>query len=238
MDTTNFVDKAQVKMIAHRGVSALEKENTLPAFLLACERSYYGIETDVRATKDGQFVLFHDDDLQRCFGIDRRVDECDFAYLRSLRYEVEGLRREDLFIPTPKEYFDLCKQYDKHAIFELKPGLTVAQVEELRSLIEGWGWLQNTTFISFDFALLVELKKRYPTAQAYYLAGEIAKETEEQMVALGIHADVYHLTLSKERVKDYQAKGILLNCWTVDEVERAKTLKEWGVDFITSNRLE
>ena len=37
-------------MIAHRGLSGLEKENTNAAFIAAGNRSYYGIETDVRKT--------------------------------------------------------------------------------------------------------------------------------------------------------------------------------------------
>ena len=53
------------KMIAHRGLSGLERENTCAAFVAAGNRSYYGIETDIQRTKDGVLVLHHDDTLDR-----------------------------------------------------------------------------------------------------------------------------------------------------------------------------
>ena len=49
------------RMIAHRGVSGLERENTCAAFVAAGNRGYFGIETDVHLTADGQYVIIHDD---------------------------------------------------------------------------------------------------------------------------------------------------------------------------------
>ena len=46
---------------AHRGASAYAPENTMSAFLLGIKQGANGIETDVRRTKDGVLVLFHDD---------------------------------------------------------------------------------------------------------------------------------------------------------------------------------
>ena len=45
--TTVQFNKGEIKMIAHRGLSGLERENTCPAFVAAGVKSYYGIETDV-----------------------------------------------------------------------------------------------------------------------------------------------------------------------------------------------
>ena len=55
MNTIKLNDR-KAKIIAHRGLSGLEKENTCPAFVAAANRSYFGIETDVHMTKDGKFV--------------------------------------------------------------------------------------------------------------------------------------------------------------------------------------
>ena len=59
MDTIK-IQKNQVKMVAHRGVSGLELENTCAAFVAAGNRSYFGVETDVHVTKDGKFVITAD----------------------------------------------------------------------------------------------------------------------------------------------------------------------------------
>ena len=65
MDTVKL-DNKTVRMVAHRGLSGLEKENTCAAFVAACNRAtYFGVETDVHRTADGQFVIFHDDNTAR-----------------------------------------------------------------------------------------------------------------------------------------------------------------------------
>ena len=65
MDTIKIENKA-VKMVAHRGLSGIEKENTCSAFVAACNRAtYFAVETDVHRTVDGQFVIFHDDNTAR-----------------------------------------------------------------------------------------------------------------------------------------------------------------------------
>ena len=72
---------------AHRGLHAKDKsvpENSLAAFRLAVEAGY-GIELDIRLTKDKQIVVFHDDTLLRMCKTDRRVDEFTYDELQEFR---------------------------------------------------------------------------------------------------------------------------------------------------------
>ena len=50
--------------------------------------------------------------------------------------------------------------------------------------------------------------------------------------------DVHHSALTEERIAALHAAGIRVNCWTVDDKDRAEELAAWGVDYITSNILE
>ena len=69
---------------AHRGLHGEgAAENTMTAFERACAAGV-GIELDVQLTKDGELVVFHDDDLKRMTGDPRRVDEVDLAELQAL----------------------------------------------------------------------------------------------------------------------------------------------------------
>ena len=52
-------------VIAHRGASSEEKENTLPAFERAIELGADYVEFDVQASSDGGLVVFHDLRLDR-----------------------------------------------------------------------------------------------------------------------------------------------------------------------------
>ena len=83
MDTVRINHK-NVLFIAHRGASCLETENTLAAFIAAGNRTYFGIETDVHITKDGKFILIHDDTTGRVAESDLVVEETDFSTLRTL----------------------------------------------------------------------------------------------------------------------------------------------------------
>lgn len=64
-----------MKMIAHRGASLERTENTLESLLRGSALGAYAVECDLRLTKDGKYVLFHDDTLTRLSGDDRRVSD-------------------------------------------------------------------------------------------------------------------------------------------------------------------
>ena len=71
-------EKQKVKMIAHRGMSGIETENTSSAFVAAGNRSYYGIECDIHVTADGEFVIIHDDDTGRVAKKDVNIEKSTF----------------------------------------------------------------------------------------------------------------------------------------------------------------
>lgn len=71
--------------IAHRGYKAHHPENTMRAFKAAVKGRAHAIETDIHLSKDGVVVLSHDADLKRCFGIEKKIIDCDWAELSQLR---------------------------------------------------------------------------------------------------------------------------------------------------------
>ncbi|KAI1980978.1 hypothetical protein LOZ53_005775 [Ophidiomyces ophidiicola] len=71
--------------IAHRGYSSKFPENSMNAFKHAIDVGANAIETDVHLSRDGVVVLCHDSTLKRCFGVDKRVVDCDWKYLSTLR---------------------------------------------------------------------------------------------------------------------------------------------------------
>ena len=57
----------------------------MAAFRGAIEAGTDALETDVHLSKDGVVVLSHDLDLKRCYGISRKLIDCDWEYLKLLR---------------------------------------------------------------------------------------------------------------------------------------------------------
>ena len=227
-------------MIAHRGLSGLELENTCPAFVAAGVKSYYGIETDVHVTKDGKFIVAHDDNLKRVAGLDWVIEETDFDALRSVRMkDTDGVtERNDLFLPTLEEYISICKKYEKVAVLELKNKMEREHVWGIAKVVKDLGWFENTIFISFAGENLVALREKYPTAQAQFLTDEASEEVYRFMVDNKLDADLCGYCASKEFVDKLHKAGIKVNCWTLDKLEHAELAKACGVDFITTNILE
>ena len=150
MVQTIKIDRKDVNMIAHRGLSGLERENTCAAFVAAGNRSYFGIETDIHRTSDGRFVLFHDDTTQRLADLDWNVEAHSMEELRTLRLkDMDGNTRGDLVLPTLEEYIRICKKYGKTAVLELKNPFAEADIQTVVEIIRQEGWLDHTTFISF-----------------------------------------------------------------------------------------
>ena len=117
MDTIRIDDKKSTLMVAHRGLSGIERENTCSAFVAAGNRSYFGIECDVHRTADGRYVIIHDDNTERV-AMDRlEVESSTYETLRSLRLtDKNGERgRIDLRIPSLEEYISRPR-HRRHSI--------------------------------------------------------------------------------------------------------------------------
>ncbi|QSS59739.1 glycerophosphoryl diester phosphodiesterase [Histoplasma capsulatum] len=85
----NAVARMNPITIAHRGAKAKFPENTMSAFIHAIDVGAQVIETDLHLSRDGEIVLSHDATLQRCFGVKKRIIDCDWQYLSTLRTTVE-----------------------------------------------------------------------------------------------------------------------------------------------------
>lgn len=240
MNTIKLENKGSVKMIAHRGVSGLEPENTAASFLAAGNRTHYGIETDIWRTKDHNYVCNHDGKTGRITGVEMVVEESDFADLRALRVlDKDGLAdRAELMIPTPHEYFKICKKYEKKAVPELKSNFTLDEIREICDIAKELDYLDNTCFIAFNIANLDLVREIYPEQECQFLISSWNDELPDMLAARKMDLDIYWKALTKERIDELHAKGIKVNCWTVDDPEVAAQLIEWGIDQITSNILE
>lgn len=242
MDTLHLSDP-KPRMIAHRGLSGIELENTCSAFVAAGNRSYFGIETDVHVTADGQYIIIHDDTTKRVGLDDLSVENSTFETLRSLRLaDKDGKRgRKDLLLPSLAEYTQICKKYEKISVLELKNHMEPADIDGIIDVINQEGWLDRTIFISFDLPNVVYVKEKLPNQKVQYLIGGDMKDWQEVVDALNSHhldLDIYYKMLTEERVQDVHNAGKEVNVWTVNQLEDAERLAAWGVDYITTNIIE
>lgn len=99
-------DRADMELLstdyAHRGLhNGAYPENSLPAFYAAM-RQGYGIELDVRLTRDGEAVVFHDATAKRMCGLGVRIEASTLSELKTLR-----LGGTSYTVPTLAEVLEL-----------------------------------------------------------------------------------------------------------------------------------
>ena len=245
MDTVKISKSNDICMIAHRGLSGLETENTNSAFVAAGNRSYFGIETDVHVTSDGKFIIIHDDNTKRVAQIEVEVEKTAFDELKKIclkdirkgTHETPYVR-SDLLIPSLSEYVGICKKYNKKCVLELKNPFVESDIKNLISEIEALEYTDNMIYISFSLDNLVILRKLLPEASLQYLVKDYDKAVLEDLNKYRLDLDIYYKSLTKDIVTDVHKNGHRVNCWTCDDANAGEKRVSWGVDYITSNILE
>ena len=234
------VDRKNVRMVAHRGLSGIERENTNSAFVAAANRSYYGIETDIRRTKDGRFVVNHDMNLERVAGENIPVEEVTLAMLENVvLFDKDGTKsRADLRPCSLENYISICKKYEKHCVLELKSDFTEEEAARIVEIIDSFGYAEHVTYISFSYENLLKIRAIRPSQTVQYLFSEVTEDKIARVIADRIDVDVRYSSLTAENIGRFHDAGLEVNCWTVDKKEDAERLVDYGVDYITSNILE
>ena len=239
MNTKKF-DNGNTLVVAHRGVSGLERENTASAFVAAGNRSYFGVETDVYRTNDGHFVINHDGNLQRIAGENVAVEGLSWDTLKQVvLYDTDGTKgRYDLRLANLENYITICKKYEKVCVLELKSVFTEEETASFIDLIRNLGWLEHVIFISFHYEDLEKVRAILPDQPCQFLTGDNSDALIEKLRADRMDIDILYTSLTEERVRAMHAAGLKINCWTVDDPATCETLAGWGVDFITTNICE
>jgi len=93
-------------LVAHRGgvVDENLSENSLKGLEEAITRGYTHVEIDVRVTKDGHAVCFHDNNLMRECGVDKNISDLTLKELKQIK-----LTRSQETIPTFEDYCAKCE---------------------------------------------------------------------------------------------------------------------------------
>ena len=239
------IDSKGTKIIAHRGVSGLETENTNAAFVAAGNRSYYGIECDVHVTTDSKFPIIHDDNTLRVSGVDMEVEKSTLDELKKIQLydrqsqgNISDLERSDYVIPVLKDYISICKKYNKKAVLELKNAMTESDIKSIIEEIKQLGYFENVIFISFSRENMLTLRHLEPTANAQFLASFYDDSLVEWLIENKLDFDMFCGRVTKELVDKLHENNLEINCWTVDDPDDAKKLIDWGVDYITTDILE
>lgn len=224
---------AQLRMIAHRGLSSLAPENTLPAYELAGKYGYFGGECDIHETADGEFILMHDDLINRTTNGSGSPGQYTLDELKS--FKITDSNYPYLKIPTLCEYLQVCKCQALVPVIEVKR-IGTKSITTLLNQIEKWGLLSNCILITFHKEVATEIRKQNKDITLQWLAN-LTEDNINYCAQYQMNIDCHKKNVTKELIDYAHSVGVLVNVWTVDEQKEMVKLIEMGVDFITTNCL-
>ena len=220
------------KIIAHRGVTRNDQENTLPAFHQAFSEGADGLEIDVRLSKDEKPVIFHDEDTLRLFNENLEIKNTTYS-------ELKILGNSENRIPLLDEVLDFVPQ-SKECFIEIKSDAnTVPFLDKLR--IEK----NNITFLSFDKNVVAALKKRFPNKLVFqsFHKLQIEKYGIKKILEFykkgnsdGLSIDIRDL--SNKTIDKLLEKKIDLIIWTLNSMGRLKELSKKNIRAIITDEVK
>lgn len=223
-----------MKIYAHRGASHDFPEMTMAAYENAVRQGADGFECDLRLTKDGVAVLWHDADLKRRADSDAVVAETKYKKLKEIYPQIVAL----------DEFLDYAIAEKKSLLLETKhpvPTRTaiedqvVGKIHSEAKRIEKSGISVN--IMSFSWFAIERVKALDKNISTTYLLHDYttwfsARYSSAQSLGPGITLLRKKPALAK-RIKD---SGRKLNVWTVDEPQDIALCQHLGVDNLITNR--
>jgi glycerophosphoryl diester phosphodiesterase len=213
-----------VEVLAHRGASRIERENTIAAFRAAARIGADAVELDVRRCADGSLVVHHDAHLAD----GRAILDIAAADLPS---HVPHLR-EALAACAPMWVNIEIKNDVTEPDFDRHDAIADRVLTALAELDEDDRWLVS----SFRLETVDRCRVLNPRIRTAWLVEDVPPDVIAIMVGRGhqaLHPSVVAVTRSL--VDACHGAGIAVNTWTCDDPQRMRQLIEWGIDGICTN---
>ena len=226
--------------IAHRGFSGKYPENTILSFEKALELGVDAIELDVQLSRDGEVVIFHDEELLRTTGEKGLLKEYTLNDLRKLDASanfqgVFGINH----IPTLVEYLELTAEEGILTFLELKNAMIFyPQLEEkVAECLYRYGQQKKVIVFSANHPSVKYFGDLAPDVRILFSFDNWIFNYGAYCSSQGIFACMpYYRALTRDAVTEIKSHAVSIYPWTVDEPEDMRELIELGVDGMLTNR--
>jgi len=241
-------------IIAHRGASALAPENTLAAFKKAIDDGAEGIEFDVRLSKDGAVVVFHDATLGRVSDRKNLVSSLSAEELQKIdvgswfNKRRPNDRAEDFSgekIPTLRQLLEFLKDFKGLLYIELKcrESEVGKLVKAVCEIISGSPLLPNIIVKSFQLETIPQIRRDCPKVKTAALFAPkimtiLRKEKRLVNIAHDLGAEMVsvHFSLATRKLmKKAAKKNLSVTIWTADNPRWVKRAFDLGLFAVITN---
>ena len=229
-------------VIGHRGAAAYAPENTLESIRTAAEIGAKWVELDVKLTKDSVPIIFHDDTLERTtsgYGLVAETNYEDIKELEAGLWFSEGFT--GVVVPTLEEALEEILKHKLGVNLEIKPcpGREIETAEVMLDLLsQGWDDIDNLLISSFQH---VSLETAFDMVPDFHRGLLLEDEWPENWKELADYLQVSSLnfngnTATREQVEELIELQKPVCAYTINEIQTAKRLRQWGVDsFFTDD---
>jgi len=233
-------------IIAHRGGALESTENTILAFQRAFRIGADGIETDIRLTRDGTVVVYHDDYFGRVEGLPqaqrtRLVSDMTYGELTAQTLIAVGEDTGGRRVPTLN---DLLSQVHGGLLnIELKRCARFDDlVKKTIAILKGYGELDRIVLEAPDLDTAKKLRKGLGNRLKLHINPEYDKmvpwrDTLKQLLKFKPHSlSISYKLLARDMVESAHRAGVEVWVWTVNDTAVAERMRELGVDAIKTDR--
>ena len=233
-----FHGKKYPFLIGHRGSARKAPENTLASFLRAKQDGFSWVEFDVTLARGGTPVVFHDETLERTTDGNGRLED---QAIESLKKLSAGSWFSDNYsherIPKLDEALMLIGQLGMGFNMELKPvdGRERETAEAAIFLAQAaWNEKADLPLISsFSRLAILSAYEIAPNWPRSLLFEKVEDDWKEIGKSLNLHSfGMDDACVTREIIQKIKSEGYGVMVYTVNELERAKLLRGWGVDSI------
>jgi glycerophosphoryl diester phosphodiesterase len=232
-------------VVAHRGASTTNPENTLSSFMAALALGAPVVELDVRLSADGVPVVIHDPDVSRTTNGAGWVHELT---LEELRRPNAGTADRPERIPAFREVLDAVSGRGGVAV-EIKniPGEPAYDdqdegiVEAALPEVEASGFQGPVLVISFNPRSIAASRRVAPSLPT----GFLFTRAVDPDAALALVLDAGHefafpghealVAAGPTFIERAHRAGVRVGTWTVDDRETFGRMLDWGVDAVATN---
>lgn len=230
-------------LVGHRG-SILGVENTKDAFINGVEQNgYEGLECDVRVTKDGVYVISHDETTTRLGGT---LTVADATYDELLAENYTQTRNSVTYtgkICTVTEFLDICVSKNVFPVIELKwtTGINnndMSNFAGLMALVKEKGLEQKVVFLTSMQNSLLHIRTNYPDVKCQFLCNSLASSKIDWCKDNGLEPSISVGYFDQQLILKYHNAGMNVACWTVDSKANYTKYANMGIYMITTNQLK
>lgn len=229
-----------VYLTAHRGLHALAPENSLPSFEEAVNNGYYSAECDIQLTKDKEWVVIHNAEVDGRFCQYGKIADLTLEELKTFSYNwgANLWKYRDSRIPTLEEYLDVFVGTDTRPQIEI--GIeNYDMLDVIVEAIEERGLEKQAIVLTYNLKQLAAIRELNPNIELWYLTDEMTPEAIAQAKALGdnVWLSSNYLSNTEENIRLAINENVNFSLFTVNTVEDAKALYDMGVRYIETDIL-